>query len=155
MGEKTWRQLVRSHQPSSQFALSSLDVTTPFEPDVASLNLLARPPLAHVGLDGVDVYFEEWDGAVKLHGMPGQRKVRPPGQPAIWFDSLFDNLCVFAVEEQSIQSLAHALAALAPACVDAFFAFHALPDAAWPKTNADHREALHALGLGPLLPTAA
>lgn len=155
MTQTNWRDLIRVHQPTSQISPTTLDVTHPFEADVASLNLLARGPLAHLGMAHLDVYFEEWDGTVKLHGMPGAKKVRPADRPSIWFDSLFDNLCVFAVEEESIAALHQATAALAPACVDAFCAFHALPDDAWPRQNEERLAAVHALGLGPLLSIAS
>ena len=143
-----WISAIDPRFQTPAFSLAQLERPAAFGPDVAELNLLARAPLAHVGLGSLDVFVELWNDEDKIHGLAGDDKRRPFSNPPLWFDSLFDGLCILGAEESALHDARAVIDALAFVTADAFVEVHQHSAV---SSDAERLKLVRALGLAALL----
>ena len=99
--------------PLPLFARAELNLPPDFDADVASLNLLLREPMAHVGLEDNDIFVELFDGEHKLRGLDDEVNTRPLHNPVMWFVECTHGLAIFGADAtagEDVDALLHDLA---------------------------------------------
>jgi len=107
------------------FGIGSLDVPADYSGDIGEINWLLRDPMAHAGLDVLDVYIELYEDGEKIRGLPDAAE-RPAHNPALWFVEIVEGLCIFGADGPSCVHVDAMMTDMASAVAAAFAAHHTL-----------------------------
>lgn len=133
--------------PRAPFMRDQLELPAELEGTVSEVNLLLREPMAHVGLEHLDVFVEMFDGEEKVRGLPDEVLTRPAFAPAMWFVEITEGLAIFGAEEVQSCVPSALVPGVALAVTAAFAAAHGL-DA---SSEVELRIGALTLGFGALL----